>query len=267
MNLLQSVKLATQIFLKKAYPDGPPKPVQEKVDALETLREEDALISWSALEREGNRYSFRLGNSGYPHMKLVFLLESSRPVFYVDAHDSHFNLPPGVPGFDKLMALRQSNKSLKQLIEGAWAAANLVIFGQQVSAINLKKVCSGMRVLAVDDEVQILEMLGLIITNLGAEFLSAQSAEEGRNLIDKHGLPDLIFCDIMMPRESGYDFVNWLKSQSYSVPLYFITGYALNQVYKDGYAEVLQKPFSAKSVMGIMKTCFKKKQEQKQENK
>lgn len=255
------MKLATEIFLKKAYPDSVPTPIMEKVEALQDLRSEDDLITWSVLEREGNRYSFRLGNHGYPHMKLVFSLESQRPVFYVDAHDSHFNLPAGVPGYDKLMALRQTNKEMKQRIEGAWAAANLPIFGQTAIATGLKQVCKGMRVLAVDDEVQILEMLGLIVSNLGAEFHCAQSAEEGREKIREHGLPDLIFCDIMMPRESGYDFVNWLKSQSYVVPLYFITGYALNQVYKDGYAEVLQKPFSAKSVMGIMKNCFRKKQE------
>lgn len=264
MNLLQSVKLATQLFLKKAYTEAAPTPILEKVEALQELREEDELISWAHLEREGNRYSFRLGNSGYPHMKLVFMLENHRPVFYVDAHDSHFNLPVGVPGYEKLMALRQTNKELKQTIEGAWAAANLPIFGQAVnmaSAAGIKKVCKGMTVLAIDDEAQILEMLGLIITNLGADFQSAQSAEAGRSIIREQGLPDLIFCDIMMPRESGYDFVNWLKSQSYVVPVYFITGYALNQVYKDGYAEVLQKPFSAKAVMSIMKNAFKRKVE------
>lgn len=259
MNLLHSVKLATQLFLKKAYPEGIPGTVLEKVEALQELNEDHELISWAILEREGNRYSFRLGNKGYPHMKLVFLLENQRPVYYVDAHDSHFNLPAGVPGYDRLMALRQANKEMKNIIEAAWGAARLPIFGSTASAAGLKAVCRGMAVLAVDDEVQILEMLGLIISNLGADFKSAQSAEEGRNLIRTHGLPDLIFCDIMMPKESGYDFVNWLKKEEYVVPLYFITGYALNQVYRDGYAEVLQKPFSAKSVMQIMKACHRKK--------
>jgi len=254
MNLLQSVKLATQIYLKKAYENGPPAGVSEKVDALENLKVDAKFLAWGVLEREGNRYSFRLGNLGYPHMKLVFLLENDRPVFYVDAHDSHFNLPAGVPGYDKLMTLRQSNKQMKQRIEAAMAAANLPIFGRMPSVGKLKKICAGMTVLAIDDEVQILEMLGLIVTNLGAVFLSAQSAEEGRGLIASKGLPDLIFCDIMMPKESGYDFVAWLKKKKIVIPVFFITGYALNQVYKDGYAEVLQKPFSARSVMQIMKS-------------
>ncbi len=259
MNLLQSVKLATQIYTQKAYPEKLPGQVLEKVDLLQELKNDRELLSWSVLEREGNRYSFRLGNSGYPHMKLVFLFENERPVFYVDAHDSHFNLPPNVPGYDKLMALRQSNKQMKQRIEAAWAAQNLPIFGRLPVTGGLKKICKGLTVLAIDDEVQILEMLGLIVTNLGAEFQSAQSAEEGRNIIGEHGLPDLIFCDIMMPKESGYDFVAWLKEKGYKVPIYFITGYALNQVYKDGYAEVLQKPFSAKSVMQIMKNVQKQR--------
>ena len=259
MNLNQMVQLATQVFLKHAYPDGVPSAIQEMSDSLGELEGEQDLLSWSRLEKEGERYNLRLGNANYPHMKLVFMIEQGNPVFYVDAHDSHFNLPPNVPGYEKLLALREANKKLKQKIESAWGVEQLPIFGHQRSVIKPKDLCKGMYVLAIDDEDQILDMLSIIVKSMGAEFMRATSAEEARRLIQGRGVPDLIFCDIMMPRESGFDFVAWLRKEGHTVPTYFITGLNLEKIDKDRVTAVLQKPFTAKSVMNIMKKLRKNK--------
>ena len=58
----------------------------------------------------------------------------------------------------------------------------------------------------------------------------------------------------MMPGESGEVFVAWLKEAHPEVPVYFITGLSQEDIGKIQIAEVLQKPFSAKSVMRIMKS-------------
>jgi len=257
MNLVTLVKSASRLYARAAYPDGPPGPVSRMLDELQSFVTSDALLSWSALEREDSRYSLRLGNQAYPHMKIVFSLESERPSFYVDAHDNHFDLPPGVPGHEKLIELRESNKMLKTRIENDWAREQIPVFGiEKVKPglePKLRKELMGLRVLAVDDEAQILDMLKLIVGALGAELDAAASAAEARRLIEANGLPDLIFCDIMMPEESGYDFTAWLEANGHEVPVYFITGYALDQVVESDVVEVLQKPFTAKSIMKIMK--------------
>ena len=258
MNLAQLVKSATRTYLSFAYPKGVPKPIAKLDNQVQIFEEEAELLAWEELEREGDRFSLRLGNKMYPHMKLVFSVESQIPAFLVDAHDNHFDLPPGVPGFDKLMALRQNNQKLKELIEAAWVSSKIPIFGMNIN-VSQKLDCNGLDVLAIDDEVQILDILRLIVESMGACFLRAQTAAEARKVIGEKGLPDLIFCDIMMPNESGYDFVNWLEEKKYSdVPVYFITGYALDQVVKDDRTKVLQKPFTAKSIMKIMKQVKRK---------
>ena len=255
MNLLQLVQLAIQVYLKNAYPQGAPAEAIETANQANAFESDEELLSWSEFEVEDQRYHLRLGNHEYPHMKMVFLLEDNRPLFYVDAHDSHFQLSKNSPDYSKIIALRKVNGKLKQVIEIAWSAEKLPLFARNTNLRDLKKDCKGLTVLAIDDEIQILEMLGIIVKSLGAVFLRAQSAAEARHQIGASGLPDLIFCDIMMPDESGYDFVNWFREQGYqSIPIYFITGYALGQVYEDGFTEVLQKPFSAKSIMKIMKS-------------
>ena len=254
MNLLQQLQLATRSYLKHAYTDTAPERARELVHKLQEIENSDALLAWDGFEKEGNRYNLRLGNARYPHMKLVFILEDNSPVFYVDAHDSHFSLPPDMPGYDQLLKLREENKRLKAAIEASWASRQLPIFGHQTASIKYKKICADLRILASDDEVQILDMLGIIVTSLGAEFIRALSAEEAREIIADKGLPDLIFCDIMMPGESGYDFVHWLKGRYPDALVYFITGISQDDIDKIEIAEVLQKPFSAKAVMKIMKS-------------
>ncbi|CAM2006996.1 response regulator [Acanthopleuribacter pedis] len=260
MNLNQMVQLATQVFLKHAYPKGVPSAIQEMSDSLASLATKDELLAWSRLEKENGRYHLRLGNHAYPHMKLAFLIDQDQghPVFYVDAHDSHFNLPPNVPGHEKLLALRKFNKELKKEIEAALIRENLHVFGEKPQR-EIKTVhrCVGMKVLAIDDEDQILDMLSIIVKSMGADFIRATSVEEGRRMIRGRGIPDLIFCDIMMPKESGFDFVAWLRKEGYSVPTYFITGLNLEKIDRDRVTAVLQKPFTAKSVMNIMKKLRK----------
>ncbi len=253
MNLLQQLQLATQSYLSHAYPEGMPSKIRDVVNNLQNIRDDQDLLNWDGFEKEKTRYNLRLGNHRYPHMKLVFILEGKSPVFYVDAHDSHFSLPPDVPGYDQLLKLRDANRKMKKVIEAAWAAEQLPIFGHQTATIKFKKICDGMQVLAIDDEVQILEMLGVIITSLGATFYRAQSAQEARKIIVERQVPDLVFCDIMMPGESGYDFVDWFKEIYEQVPVYFITGLAQEDIQKIKIADVLQKPFSAKEVMRIVK--------------
>lgn len=259
MKLLQSVQIATQIYLKHAYPDGAPPHISEKASRLEGMKDSGELLSSTLLEKDDGPFCLRLGNSGYPHMKLVFTLEGERPVFYVDAHDCHFELPPNVEASAKLIRLRADNKNLKQRIEAGWATHHLAIFGCQAVSGACKSICVGMRILVIDDECQILEMLGLIIQGLGARVMRAQTVAEAQRLIAEKGVPHLVFCDIMMPEESGYDFVRWMREHHRGIPLCLITGLDQDKVDSRGAVKVLQKPFSAKNIVSLMKSIHLKR--------
>ena len=232
MTTLHSIQLATQIFLKKAYFEQVPKKVSEAVDSLQKLETDDALLAWPGFEKGKKQFRLRLGNHRYPHMKLVFIMDGGQPVFYVDAHDAHFDVSPDTIGFEKLLELRAYNKKLKQAIEAAWAAKKLPIFGSNRAPFKNTNACKGLKILAIDDEAQILDMLGMIFKSLGARYVLAKSVEEAREAIKTGETPDVVFCDIMMPTESGYDFVNWLKKEKLDIPVFFITGYAMDQIKK-----------------------------------
>ena len=37
---------------------------------------------------------------------------------------------------------------------------------------------------------------------------------------------DVIICDIVMPEESGFDFIEWVRGQKFEVQVIFLTSYA-----------------------------------------
>ncbi|MCB1049009.1 MAG: response regulator [Acidobacteria bacterium] len=251
MDLVEQFHKAFDIYIKFAYPHGPNALALKVQDDLDHLDAGTQLDHWSALEHEGQKHFMRLGSESYPHMKLGFVEDAGHPLFFVDAHDSHFELPAHLPGADKLRALREKNALLKNQIETAMAAEGLPTFGFEKPKLRTQEKPNQLHVLIIDDEVKILDLMALILTKLGARVERATSVDQARHKIAE-SQPHLILCDIMMPDESGYAFVRWLKDQEYRIPTYFVTGLALDQVDRDGVVDVIQKPFSVNTLAQLI---------------
>lgn len=82
-----------------------------------------------------------------------------------------------------------------------------------------------MRAILIDDEVNNSENLGILLQKYCPEVRvvgTAKNAAEGRSLILELQ-PDLLFLDIQMPEENGFDLLRSLSSYSFEV--IFVTGY------------------------------------------
>ncbi|HVB22253.1 MAG TPA: response regulator [Ktedonobacteraceae bacterium] len=68
------------------------------------------------------------------------------------------------------------------------------------------------RVLAVDDEEDILRLIEIKLKKAGFEVLTARDGQEAleKALAEK---PDLMLVDVMMPRRDGYSVVSEVKRQ------------------------------------------------------
>lgn len=105
------------------------------------------------------------------------------------------------------------------------------------------------KILVVDDEVNITQILEFSIGAEGYEVISASNGEEA---IDKarREQPDLIILDIMMPRIDGYEACRILKSNplTKSIPVVLLTakGRDIDRRlgYEVGAADYIVKPFS-----------------------
>ena len=71
----------------------------------------------------------------------------------------------------------------------------------------------GLRILAVDDNHDTLELLTFILEEHGVQVVTASSASTAFQLIEQHCF-DVLLCDLAMPQENGY----WLIRQVRNLP-------------------------------------------------
>jgi hypothetical protein len=120
-----------------ATPHGIPSATPSAVKArLESLRLAPAVGFYGSpvFERDAaaspTKYSLRLGNRHYPHMKLV--IERSPDghghLFRADTHDAHCRPVPNSRDFHVFNKLMEQNRDVAERIEAAWEQAGVPTF-------------------------------------------------------------------------------------------------------------------------------------------
>lgn len=72
---------------------------------------------------------------------------------------------------------------------------------------------SGKKIMVVDDEESIRELVSAVLENSGFHVIAVSSGEECLNELKKMQ-PDLILMDMMMPRMSGRETVEKIRADS-----------------------------------------------------
>ena len=70
----------------------------------------------------------------------------------------------------------------------------------------------GRRILVVEDEPDILRLIEIKLKRAGFEVLTARDGEEGLALALAER-PDVLLCDVMIPKRDGYSVVSEVKRQ------------------------------------------------------
>ena len=111
------------------------------------------------------------------------------------------------------------------------------------------------RILIVDDEPVIVQVISRQLRDKGCVVRSAGSAEDAV-LLARENHFDLILLDINLPGASGFSVINELKSMSNAIIL-IMTGHADEEIRKDaillGAAELIAKPFEQQQLMSIIR--------------
>lgn len=120
------------------------------------------------------------------------------------------------------------------------------------------------RILVVEDEEHIRNNIKDLLILNHYEVMVAKNAEEGLD-ITKKILPDLILCDVLMPKLNGYEFLEILKKNpsTINIPFIFLTGKSEweDQRYgmELGADDYLIKPFDIKDLIKAVKIRLEKK--------
>lgn len=101
------------------------------------------------------------------------------------------------------------------------------------------------KILIIDDEPEICSLLRFLLAREGFEPHTAESSEEGLNLILTSNF-DGVVCDFAMPGMDGITLLQKVRAEKNYTPFIFLSGHANNKVAHEminlGAHELIQKP-------------------------
>ena len=118
------------------------------------------------------------------------------------------------------------------------------------------------RVMVVDDEENIRDVLSSYLTSLGYAVETANDGEDALSKFRRGGF-DLIISDLLMPTVDGLELLKKIREQDKDVIFLMITGYpsietAVEAIKKGAY-DYITKPFHMEDVKIRIERAFEKK--------
>ncbi len=109
-----------------------------------------------------------------------------------------------------------------------------------------------MKILIVDDEIEIRKVLRLLLENAGYEIVEASDGSRAVDALLEDPAIDLCIMDIMMPVMSGIEATRKIREFS-TIPVLFLTAKLLESdkaaAYSGGGDDYLVKPFSSRELL------------------
>jgi two-component system, sensor histidine kinase and response regulator len=121
------------------------------------------------------------------------------------------------------------------------------------------------KILVIEDESAIRANIQQILHLAGFDPVVAVDGAEGLELA-KQTIPDLILCDVMMPKMDGYSVLKSIRSdqQMALIPFIFLTAKVdksdIRQGIEIGGDDYLTKPFTPEELLNAINACFKKQE-------
>ena len=106
-----------------------------------------------------------------------------------------------------------------------------------------------MKILVVDDEPEVAEVIAESVRVQGHETVTARNGQEALQILETF-LPDAVFLDLVMPGLSGLDVLRQIRETHQSLPVIIISGRATAAQVAEakhlGVTDVVEKPFALK---------------------
>jgi len=118
------------------------------------------------------------------------------------------------------------------------------------------------RILIVEDEKSMREVLKILLEDEGYETISASDGQDGIRLIQED-IFDIVITDIKMPRADGFEVLKKVKEISPTSIVIMITAFGTTEstieAMKLGAYDYIHKPFKIDEIRLIIKKAFEKK--------
>jgi CheY-like chemotaxis protein len=177
------------------------------------------------------------------------------------------NALAGLPGMlikSGVLNLADNGQSLKALVDIAQNLTNIAnnalnmrsalsMDPGQESAVVVKHWLSSQkrnRILVVDDDLPLLEILSDSLTQRSKTVLTATSIAEAMAIAESHDL-DAVLIDLRLGNENGRELATKLKTLNSNLHIVYMTGYATSipRIRRHENYDILRKPFTLEDAL------------------
>ncbi|MBP7380870.1 sigma-54-dependent Fis family transcriptional regulator [Myxococcota bacterium] len=120
-----------------------------------------------------------------------------------------------------------------------------------------------LKVLVIDDEPGLLQMLQVVLSRAGYGVTTVTSAREGLSLLGRQHF-DLVLCDLRMPGMDGMGFLAALKSSGMSITVIVMSAYGSGDdaiaAMKAGAYDYINKPFQSEEILLTLRKAVEREQ-------
>ncbi len=110
------------------------------------------------------------------------------------------------------------------------------------------------RILAIDDEEQILDVISRVMTHFGYDVMLASDGAEGVEILSNGNRFDLVLTDIGMPMMTGHSVAEHIRnSERPETPIVAITDQDNQDINRELFNFVLIKPFRMEALVDVVK--------------
>jgi DNA-binding NtrC family response regulator len=111
------------------------------------------------------------------------------------------------------------------------------------------------RLLIVDDESDLTELLSQILGSEGYEIMTAADGDEAIGILGKESF-DAVLLDIMMPHRNGFEVLKYITERHPATKTVMLTGYtdlkSAVEAKQLGAAEFITKPYKLQTVLSTL---------------
>lgn len=124
------------------------------------------------------------------------------------------------------------------------------------------KGVKSMRILVVDDDREIVELLNIYLKNEGYEVVKAYNGHQALSYLKNDSKIQLVILDIMMPKVDGFQVVERLRSEEHSIPVLMLSAKSSDndkiQGLISGADDYVTKPFNPLEVIARVKSILRR---------
>lgn len=113
------------------------------------------------------------------------------------------------------------------------------------------------RVLIVDDDIDLLQLVCFLLDRINVETITAKNAADAAKILREPPLPDLVILDLMLPGISGMEFLRQMRARAVfdQLPVLVLSALIdpkqIREALDSGADRYLTKPYIANNLLTV----------------